>query len=1241
MKHILRLSARWLVGTLCALLLSAGLALLALRLILMSWHEPAHLERILSIALRQPVQIEDVQMVWQGWDLLVTLQGLELTADDQKQTITADRIRLLCKIPLSLLTGRPYVAWMEADGLSLPLTGLTGGTQGHLNLIVKKARLTNGVLINDGVNGFPDRIGITELLWQHQHREMNAYVQLQPPPAHGAAWTIRARGAGPDEFQFRLHSPHVDLAAWQAAHAYTLPEHMHLQGLLSNIRVYGHRLGDKLTATGHADSDISLSRPDTDQALTVYAKTSLSALWDSSTEQQDYRLQLRQLRVAGQNWPPLNIAVDHTDQRTRLHTAHPSLPAALVMPLIHHWPSAIEADTLQLLSGMITGAHVLLTPDGSVKNATLTFEGFSGKIKNHIPQFSELKGQLSWLNDELGLEVAGGDLMLNLPLIPKYLDMRDVQGKLRWQPGVDGNSIVLFPAVTATIEQARLRLKGDLEIRHNEVYATGVLLYGLDLRVDSVLSHMPVGVPDTVKKKLMQVLPEGYVTEGRLLIRGAFNDYPFLHNDGVFVAHLLLDDTTIYTDTHWPDIDQVKGTVDLSSRDMHAQLHTGRWGPLQLNDVTLVISDFQATETYLLTGGVITGSITDIMNLQDSADTLPSGEWLIQGEAAANVSARLGPLGSDEAQVTVTSTRLTLKDNKLSEPGNPLLTITAINGELLFTNDQPHVSQLQCHWSGHPAQLTIKGCDDAKQRLCPLLTGVIDDQTIDRWLRTGIDWPLPEDWLQGTARITASYDKDGRLSVESEMDGMRVNLPLPLGKEADTVQKLDMMLGSPRDIRSALQLDYAGLQIRHDSAPPGRISVTGHIRKLDLDSWSQLITEQALSPSTITAEADLTIDDVRLLQQEYREMAVSMDMSPQTGIDLQWEADDEFSGTMTLPVSKEEAITLALSQWHISVGDETRAEQQPERWRLPQPMQITVERFHIDETNGGLLELHLEPVDDGLALRQLMMSRPGLEVHGTGSEMMIADNRNQSTVNLMWTADQMADVMALFGSTETGISGAPTQLSMDLRWAGKLHEFSKAGAGGTISFDIGAGRMEEASNSQAERLFSLLSIGKVFDRLTLDFSDLSSKGKDFDSMKGTMTLANGILSTDDMTVVSPTALMRVIGDIHIIDQEYQQQVTVIPKLTNNMTVLAALLGGLPALSIGSAAFVLDKITGGLPDQLLSNLVKKEYSITGSWDDPQIQPITRAQKPDRPENGNNSTAPLMPPAATLPGTTNTP
>jgi uncharacterized protein YhdP len=126
-----------------------------------------------------------------------------------------------------------------------------------------------------------------------------------------------------------------------------------------------------------------------------------------------------------------------------------------------------------------------------------------------------------------------------------------------------------------------------------------------------------------------------------------------------------------------------------------------------------------------------------------------------------------------------------------------------------------------------------------------------------------------------------------------------------------------------------------------------------------------------------------------------------------------------------------------------------------------------------------------------------------------------------------------------------------------------------------------------------------MSLQSLPKRITLDFTDVFSKGFEFDSITGSAQIKQGVLLTDDFKINGSAAAVNLSGQVDLNRETQNLRVRVLPTIGDSVSLLA-LAAVNPA--VGAGVFIANKI---LSDPL-DKLVSFEYNVTGSWLDPKVE-----------------------------------
>jgi len=216
-----------------------------------------------------------------------------------------------------------------------------------------------------------------------------------------------------------------------------------------------------------------------------------------------------------------------------------------------------------------------------------------------------------------------------------------------------------------------------------------------------------------------------------------------------------------------------------------------------------------------------------------------------------------------------------------------------------------------------------------------------------------------------------------------------------------------------------------------------------------------------------------------------------------------------------------------------------------------------------------------------------------------------------SSAELNFELDSAAIGPALQGLGYTpNLEAQRSQFKGKLAWTPAAAGLEWAQARGEIDLELEKGSLR-AVEPGAGRVLGLLNFTALPRRLFLDFRDVTTKGLSFDQVSGRFTLADGVAKTDNVEIAGPSVKMEMRGSVGLAARTYDQHVTVYPDVSSGVTLGALLLGG-------PAAGIIALIAQEVLDGPASKLSQFSYTVTGSWDNPQVQRVGEDAVPPAPQ-----------------------
>jgi uncharacterized protein (TIGR02099 family) len=829
-----------------------------------------------------------------------------------------------------------------------------------------------------------------------------------------------------------------------------------------------------------------------------------------------------------------------------------------------------------------------------------------------------LNGVLDWRRDASGWSVQTGALTLASPDLGAQVSGR-VQG------GADG----LFVDVTARAGPA----DALVAVRH------------LPLRGDSRL-----------RQWLDRAVVSGRMLSAELVMRGRLADFPFRAREGKFAAIVNAEDVTLDYSDKWPPIDNLSGEIEIDGPDLAVRVAGGRIFSAELGAASARIPDIRAAQKRLLVAGSAAGTMADLGHFIEQSPLLAADPVLarvresLRGgdiDLALDLSLPLGGVGPP----AVISGTLKLDGAEL-RTGQTLPPVRDIDGAISFSRASASGDGIRGTFFGQPVRLAVSG-DRATPDEPPRV--VISGEGDDAFIRARVDDFLPGMTarqpelfarMRGTTRWDATMtiaDADGRLerriAVRSDLVGLALDLPVPFGKDAGSVVPFELTreLDAPEPADIVVRYGEvltAAFTPRTDTdrtpviavrfgatdAPPHSaqgVRIAGTLEDLPVADWWEVLREvraaEARRPGLHTPldiAADGHVRRLRLLGQQFHDVDIT---AARAGADWEFRLEGaEIDGRIAIPDGTDAARPLRVDLARLKIargdGEDGRHSADP---RLVPPLQVAIADLDFQGRALGAMTLRSSPVADGMRMDTVEFGKPGLSITGSGTWLRRGD-ADHSHFDIHVHADAIDDMLQTFGYNVAAVRKGETELEINAGWEGTPADFSWARLNGRLHMQVRKGQLLDIE-PKAGRLFGLLSFQSLPRRLSLDFTDLFGKGMAFDKIEGTFEIADGNAYTNDLHLRGPSAEVAVAGRTGLAVQDYDQIVTVTPQVTGSLPVAGALFGPV-GIGIGAVLYLAGEVLGSRSDSGgLGDLLRYQYTVTGSWEDPVIEKVDDGDK----------------------------
>lgn len=1267
----LRRLRRWLSASVAALLVSAA-ALMALGRLLVPWliDSPEQVAGWLSERIGRSVELESVSAYWDGPGPVLDLGGLKISAMAGEQAaITLGRARVHTDVYALLLPGRHLIrdfllvdaslalvretdgrVTLEGFGRSVPGgQGLSQwlGRVGHVGLSGGRLGLV------DRASGRSFELDAVELRMRQQGDRLTLGLERHAAVGDGRLRVVLEQ-RGPLQWPPRDAELYLEAARFPIADLGGLSAAFDIQvrtGVLDGQQWTGWRERGLASSVGDWQvQGLVLSAPGFDWT-------------DGGIVEPNLHLEAGRLVLDGRDDGTGFVA--DIQLRAGEDGAAPETAISLRMPhgggvrvTASDLSLAVLAGTAQLVSALpskLRSGLYVAQPQGVIRELMARVEDGRWQVHADVADVSLRPAAPRWpavqdLDLNLSADAAGVVVRVNADAMQFA-----IPGVFREPVDVaslDGLAGIYASAGGWTTEVPIARVQGvgfaaDLALRVDQDPDSGPLLQAVahvpGAEIEAAKAFWAINrMPPRTVQWLDAALGVGHVDTGQVVFRGALRDWPFVDHQGRFEARFAVSGAGLDYHPDWPAAQDLSAEGAFINSSMVIDSATGT---LLGNRVVRGRGGIPAMKDPILEldlGGV--GDAANWLQLMKASPLRRSHADVLFGmdmRGPASVDAKIIiPLRPDLGRSSVEGKALldgiAFSDTKWD------LEFAEVRGRADFSDSGFAADRLTLDLGGHGGELSLAVgafSSDPALQVEAALHGQVSAQAL-----FGHHAQLAT--ILGQVSGSAAWDVDvkvprkllngapvrSQIRYRSDLVGIAVAFPTPLGKPAETRLPLQLMveLSSDEAVAPQLRLDLGdrarllavvgtrtsdfrgqlqlGAEVPRD-LPARGLRVSGRADEIDVAGWAGWVfaTTTGAPGDAVLSDIDVGIggaDHLRLDRSE-GPWVLHLDGPTATG-QVRFEGEGE----------RPAAVVAQFERLHLPEPGAGVGEMSITPAMVP-TLHLWVRDLRIGDAQLGEARLEAFASDGGLRVDLLEARSPHLQIHASGDWSMTAGGA-QSRFKIRMVAEDLGRMLSGLGFAGV-IAGGQTLAEIDAHWRGAPYAFALERLSGFIDVSIGQGRFLDVDPG-AGRIFGLLSLRELPRRLTLDFRDLFQTGMSFDRIEGRFQLADGNAWTENLTVRGPAADILIIGRTGLASRDYDQQVMVAPHVSGMLPVI----GGLAAGPVGAAAGFLAQgmVTQG--DDIESSS-RVHYSIAGSWEKPVVARLTPV-RPDAPVRRRESSPP---------------
>ena len=757
---------------------------------------------------------------------------------------------------------------------------------------------------------------------------------------------------------------------------------------------------------------------------------------------------------------------------------------------------------------------------------------------------------------------------------------------------------------------------------------------------------------------LRRAIRGGELRQMQLVFQGDVANFPFNvpgKQAGIFRLEGQLSNVTIdydYVDPNqpqWPAVTIENGTVSLNKMELslksdqaHVQGLDGR--PLQISGLEIKASDLELNSDLsirLNNYGLAQDYLTVLKRTPVAQEMATQLEGLyLSGHASMPLSV---DFDMNQKRTSMVNGQFKLNDVSiaLSKDGIP---VEKIFGTIDFTDDHLVIKDLRGQALG--GAVTMNGEWGPKKRNLAL-NGELTSLESEKHQKLSA-------MLAVTGRTSYQAEIKGidqggvDFEVKSNLEGLTIKLPPPLGKPAAQKRPLTVRLLTTRDgkmDKSVLTFSLANLlNGRFEHMPNGKgqpyfsrgavmmggaavlpasgLSVNLGFERVNWNDWKALSDQLTSASKPAPAAAKLSIfpelNQLRVRSPEFifAELTLNqMDLMLSRTAAQKWAArleSKETQGVASWSTDARGLVGPVVARFsRLSVGTESSTAGEPPKteviddnqWSSMPAIDLTVDDFSLYGSRLGSLHLVGKNADNGTRwmINELEISNPHAKMTAKGSWLLKGADRGvnldgQVTIsNLGKLSDQM-------GYENRAAEGEGT-ITAKISWVNFPWVFTYAGLNGQASVDLKSGVFQHV-NSRSARLLEVLSLQSLQRILSFNFrtGDEFKDGFPWNSISGDLSLKQGVVHTTDLVVRSPIARISLTGGSDLNQKTWNMEADVRPVLDMSGAAVAT------AFVVNPLAGLSALVTQFLLRNPIERAMSAKYQVKGTWDEPELIPL---------------------------------
>lgn len=963
-------------------------------------------------------------------------------------------------------------------------------------------------------------------------------------------------------------------------------------------------------------------RQQSGETLTV---DSMSGLLDWSSVDDGWRFDASNLQVAvsQRQWPAAEFHVE-VKQDNGFSAWIPKMELRELSELGAFFLSPEQSARLPkdiAVAGGINNMALFVSGDRHRFAVNGTFNDVAATSADDMPQFSGLSGYIHGYDETgvLSLDSRAGKIAFP-GLFREAIALDRLSGQVEWRQGQSG-WVLASPYLVANNDDLETQSRFTLIAPEDEQPLTLDMHMAFAGRGDASRApgYFPVGIMEAdVVDWLDHAFIAGRVANGEMLLSGKLSDFPFESGQGKFEVKFDVADATLNYHPEWPSLQQLDAGVHFFADSLRVKIDHAESSGVQVRQASVDIPTLSDAD-YLMVNGALRGRIADGLRFMQQTPLHATVDGVLRTAeitGATDVDLALKIPLSENLPETVNGTVHLRQAGMTVKP--IALQIDELTGDFRFTEQGLFSERLDGKALGFPIQANIATADGMTRIEIEGKSDMRHLQEQFSFLRNGIARGSLSYVTQ--LEIPVAEGKAPNLHIQSDLRGMTLDLPEPLGKSDKQAKKLQIDMTIAESGRLPVRIAYdtalnSALLIDRETETlfagnilfgPGQANYPNEAGlKLvisqpgfDVSAWAGLLAGEEGEQRPYWSSLNEISVDIGQLRWERRSLGnLQLDLKR---IGQYWQGNLTSlpaQGAVSIPVTSADGDKTTLHMAYLDLSKLSELDL-PVAWLSSEKVpliEIFSEHLRWLGVDLGKLELETERRQQGVHFNKIRLIGPDSRIDLTADWFRSGDE-DMTQFKGRLNSDDFGKLLGKLGYNDD-LWDTAAAVEVSGYWLAAPYQFSLANFFGEVELMLTDGRISSIEPGFG-RLLGLIAMEQWVKRFSLDFSDIYQQGLAFNRITGKFFIREGKAYTDNLLIDAVAARVKIYGVADLQKHTLNHNVLVVPKSSGAVPIAGTIVGGIASI-----------VTQVLTDDYKEGyFFGSEYKVTGSWDDAQITPL---------------------------------